>query len=121
MVLQIRPEQFSSMIDASRRGFVSDCMPALREEFPQLWVNRSEPQIEEMLLTHCEFAQAFRLDTAEGVYALFGFRLRLGLDFPTLPEQAWAREILGRELSTESERIAALEQHLWCFGPDDHE
>lgn len=119
MMLQIRPEQFSFMIDASRRKFVGDCLPTLRAEFPQFWVNRTEPQIEEMLFAHCKYAQTHHLDTAEGIYTLFGFRLRLGWNFPELPNHAWAREILGRELSSEAERVAALEQHLWCDGGDE--
>lgn len=118
-MLHFRPEQFSQMIEGARRKFVVDYLPTLRAEFPQLWMMRTETELDEMLYAQCEYAHAHGLDTAEGVYLLFGLRLRLAWRFPTLPEHAWAREILGRELLSEAQRVAALEEYLWCVSADE--
>lgn len=118
-MLHIRPEQFSQMIEVNKRRFVAAYLPAVRAEFPQLWVKRTETQIDEMLYAHCDYAHAHGLDTAQGVYQLFSFRLRLSWHFPTLPEHAWAREILARELFSEAQRVAALEEYLWCDSADE--
>ena len=118
-MLHIRPEQFSQMIERSKQKFVADYLPTLRAEFPQLWVMRSEAQISEMLHAHCEYAHEHGLDTAEGVYLLLGFRLRLAWSFPTRPEHAWAREILDREVLSEAQRVAVLEEYLWCVSADE--
>lgn len=98
---------------------MADHLPTLRAEFPQLWMKRTEAQIDEMLYAQCEYAHAHGLDTAEGIYLLFGFRLRLTWHFPTLLEHAWAREILGRELLSEAQRVAALEDYLWRVSADE--
>lgn len=50
MMLQIRPEQFSFMIDASRRKFVDDFLPTLRTGAalaPSTWTKAKRAECEE--------------------------------------------------------------------------
>lgn len=117
-MLTITPGMISRLIDVARQRFVAKCLPLLNSEFPQLRTRYTEAELEQMLYAHCQYSKIYGIETAAGIYTLLGFRIRLAWSFPEGPEYAWAREILSRQLMSEDERVAALEQHLWGIEDD---
>ncbi len=115
-MLKISHASVAGLTEAQRQRFVADHLPVLRQEFPELWFERTYEEIGRMLYDHCAWASRHQVERSRGIYLLLTMRLRLGWEFPAREEDAWARTILGRELRPEDERIDALHQALWGEG-----
>lgn len=112
-MLQIRQEQIAEVIEAQRRDFVTAGLLSLRQEFPEVWLRQTDPEVQRLLYDQCERAAGYNVNLADGIYLLFTLRLRLDWNFPEGDAFAWAREILGRDLVPERERLDALRSVLW--------
>jgi len=111
--MNVNSASMASMLDASRRRFVQDFRPVLRQEFPEFWARFSDDRIDQLLLDQCDYAQALGLNTARAAYLVFTLRARLGSEFPRGPAHGWARAILARKGFEESELLDQLEAHVW--------
>lgn len=117
-MLVINHQNISELIEVQKRTFVATAKETLRQEFPEFWFAKTEAQIEQLLYDQCIRAKRYDINCTEGIYLMFTMRLRLGWDFPEGKNHAWAREILGRDLVSEAERIHTLETMLWGSGEE---
>ena len=91
----------------------SESRPASERDIEGLGTRFDEAQIEQILMDQCAIAGRHGRQSGRAAYLLFTLRIRLGRDLSDGEAFGWARAILKRLGHTESERLDALEAHVW--------